>query len=62
MKQSSSGSKKGGGNNALTEYYDQRYSGLKGAGELLRESSSVETRARAKRALEICANLKKEGI
>ena len=45
---------------AFTEHYDQRYSGLMGAGELLRDSSTVETRARAKRAIEICKQLKKE--
>jgi hypothetical protein len=47
-------------NKTLTEYYDQRHSGLKGAGELLRDPSTVETRARAKRAVELAAIMKRE--
>mmetsp|Transcript_23164 Transcript_23164/g.33959 ORF Transcript_23164/g.33959 Transcript_23164/m.33959 type:complete len:1078 (-) Transcript_23164:146-3379(-) len=47
---------------ALTEFYDQRYSGMKGAGDLLHAPTTLETRARARRALEIEAELKQQKL
>lgn len=44
----------------LTEFYDSRYSGMKSAGDLLHDPLTIETRERAKRAIQISRELKRQ--
>jgi hypothetical protein len=44
----------------LTEFYDSRYSGMKSAGDLLHDPLTIETRERAKRAIQISRDLKRQ--
>ena len=43
----------------LNEYYDYRYSGMKSAGDILHDAKTIETRERAKKAVQIHEELKK---